>query len=106
MFMFNPIEYGWMPRCVFKSLTGLSCPGCGLLRAVHALLHGRVAEAVAYNYWLVLTAPYVGLLLLQQALPEGRLKTTAQRLLLHRCVVAFYAASFWGWFVLRNVWGC
>ena len=106
MFMFNPIDSVWMPRCLFKSLTGLNCPGCGMLRAVHAALHGRLSEAVGYNYWLMLTVPYVSVLGLQWLLPQGKLKTTTQRLLVHRCVVGFYIVTFLVWFVLRNVWGC
>lgn len=40
---------GWMPGCVFRKLTGLDCPGCGMTRGTYALLHGRVLEAFAYN---------------------------------------------------------
>ena len=103
--MFNPIDYGWMPRCLVKQITGLSCPGCGLLRAVHAALHGRLAEAVSYNYWLLLTVPYVVALAMTWLLPAGRLKEKTQRLLLHRCVFSFYVATFLVWFVVRNIYG-
>ena len=105
MFMFNPIDYGWMPRCVVKQLTGLSCPGCGLLRAVHAALHGRFSEAVSYNYWLLLTVPYVAALAAARLLPKGGLKEKTQRLLESRCVIGFYLVSFVAWFVVRNVYG-
>ena len=47
------------PRCAFKGLTGLDCPGCGAQRAAHALMHGRLAEAWGYNaalFFLVLLA--------------------------------------------------
>lgn len=40
---------GWMPGCVFREFTGLECPGCGMTRGTHALLHGRVVEAFSYN---------------------------------------------------------
>ncbi len=40
---------GWMPGCVFRKLTGLDCPGCGMTRGTYALLHGRVGEAFAFN---------------------------------------------------------
>ena len=42
-------ESGLYPRCMFRQLTGLDCPGCGSQRAIHALLHGHVAEAWGYN---------------------------------------------------------
>ena len=39
----------WFPGCLFHQFTGLNCPGCGMTRAVHAALHGRLAEAFRYN---------------------------------------------------------
>jgi hypothetical protein len=38
-----------LPKCPFKWLTGLDCPGCGATRMVHALLHGDVVSAFHYN---------------------------------------------------------
>ena len=52
-----------MPKCSFKLLTGLSCPGCGLQRAVHALLNGEPMKAIQYNYFLVYSGPTVLLLM-------------------------------------------
>ncbi len=47
----------FMPRCAFKALTGLDCPGCGSQRAFHALLHGRVAEAFEFNPSVFVSVP-------------------------------------------------
>ena len=44
--------------CTFYQLTGLSCPGCGLTRAITALLSGDVASALSYNPMLPLYALY------------------------------------------------
>jgi hypothetical protein len=49
LFVFDPATSGLFPPCVFHALTGLHCPGCGSLRALHALLHGDVAQALAFN---------------------------------------------------------
>ena len=46
----NPVQYWFMPKCMFKLLTGYSCPGCGIQRALYALLHGDVIKAIQYNY--------------------------------------------------------
>lgn len=35
--------------CIFYNIFGIPCPGCGLTRSVMALLHGNIAESVAYN---------------------------------------------------------
>ncbi|MBF6024135.1 DUF2752 domain-containing protein [Lysobacter niastensis] len=63
-----------LPRCVFQMVTGLYCPGCGMTRALHALLHGDLATAWAMNPLVVLmlaTAPLMAWhqLKLQPALP-------------------------------------
>ena len=49
VYTFPPTEYAFYPRCVFKQMTGMDCPGCGSTRAMHHLLHGRVAEAFKLN---------------------------------------------------------
>lgn len=45
------------PRCTLVRVTGLYCPGCGSLRAAHALAHGRVHEAAAWNPLLMVLSP-------------------------------------------------
>ena len=50
------------PRCPFLMLTGWECPGCGSQRAIHSLLHLDIAAAWRYNALLVLSIPYVVLL--------------------------------------------
>ena len=42
------------PPCVFRLLTGWHCPGCGSLRALHALTDGNVVLAWSMNPLLVL----------------------------------------------------
>jgi hypothetical protein len=56
-----PGESGLYPRCVFHLLTGLHCPGCGLTRCLHALLHGQWLQALAYNGLAVVALPLVAL---------------------------------------------
>jgi Protein of unknown function (DUF2752) len=40
---------GRYPTCPFLELTGWYCPGCGSLRALHALATGDPAGVVAHN---------------------------------------------------------
>jgi hypothetical protein len=54
LFFFRPGSYAIYPVCHFYSLTGLHCPGCGSLRALHELLHGNLIEAVRLNALLLL----------------------------------------------------
>ncbi len=45
----DPNQSGHYPTCPFLAVTGYYCPGCGSLRAVHALTHGDVGAAVGLN---------------------------------------------------------
>jgi hypothetical protein len=53
-------ERGWssLPAvCVYRNLLGIECLGCGMTRALAAIAHGRVADAVALNAGVLLAAP-------------------------------------------------
>ncbi len=87
---------GFMPRCVFRELTGWKCPGCGSQTALMALLDGHPADAFRANpaipfYLLYLAA------ILQPLSPRlrDRLTTPAALYLL--------AASILLWTLLRNL---
>ena len=49
---FNPSTAGFFPVCPLYSMTGLACPGCGMTRGLHALLHGDISTALGYNLLL------------------------------------------------------
>jgi hypothetical protein len=59
LYHFDPGRYGFYPRCHFHVVTGLACPGCGGLRALHALLHGELAVALRLNALVVAGPPAV-----------------------------------------------
>lgn len=42
--------------CLFHSLTGYYCPGCGGTRAVAGLLHGNILESLYYHPFVVYAA--------------------------------------------------
>jgi len=60
LFRVDPGRSSLYPRCPFHDLTGLHCPGCGSLRALHQLLHGRPLAALDLNPLLVLSLPILG----------------------------------------------
>jgi Protein of unknown function (DUF2752) len=43
--------------CPFRLVTGLPCPGCGMTRAWVFMTHGRVADAVSANPFVLVTMP-------------------------------------------------
>ena len=57
LFSYDPARYGFYPPCFLRAITGLNCPGCGSLRAIHQLLHGHVLEAARLNLLLVVSLP-------------------------------------------------
>ncbi|WBO83896.1 DUF2752 domain-containing protein [Hymenobacter yonginensis] len=103
-FRLNPAHYPF-PRCPVNWLTGLHCPGCGTQRALHALLHGRLTEAVGFNLLAATLAPLVALGLLH----EARLQLSGQprrRTLLYRPWLAWGIVGLTVMFtVLRNLPG-
>ena len=50
---FPPETSTFYPACPFYQWTGLLCPGCGGTRALAALAHGHLAEAVRWNGLIV-----------------------------------------------------
>jgi hypothetical protein len=49
-FVLDPAEHILFPRCVFYSLSGWYCPGCGSQRAIHSLLHLNIPGVVENNF--------------------------------------------------------
>jgi len=53
----SPEQPGHYPVCPFHYVTGLWCPGCGSLRALHALTRGDPATAVHRNVLALAALP-------------------------------------------------
>ena len=57
LYLVNPLQQlGWL-RCPVNLMTGFYCPGCGSLRAIHALLNGDLLSAVSNNLLAVIALP-------------------------------------------------
>ncbi len=59
LFTFEPGRSGLFPVCLFRFLTGYTCPGCGSTRAMHQLLHGDVVSAFELNPFFLLALPFL-----------------------------------------------
>ena len=66
--LFDPATSGLFPPCPLHYFTGLYCPGCGSLRAMHQLLQGNLREAWALNPMAVILLPFVAYGLTSEAL--------------------------------------
>ena len=52
-YFLDPVENILFPRCIFHSLTGYYCPGCGSQRAIHGLLHLNMKEVANHNFLFI-----------------------------------------------------
>ena len=89
------------PRCAFRMLTGLSCPGCGSQRALHALLHADIAEAFRMNALFVIELPLIVLLALSR-LPSERM-APLRRILSARTFILLLLLTIIIWTIVRNI---
>jgi len=70
--IFDPASSGIFPPCPVHYLTGWYCPGCGSLRALHALLRGDLMRAWAMNPLTVMLLPFLSYGLISEALVRMR----------------------------------
>ncbi len=70
--IFDPASSGIFPPCPVHYLTGWYCPGCGSLRALHALLHGNLMQAWAMNPLTVMLLPFLSYGLISEGLVRVR----------------------------------
>ncbi|MDP9393442.1 MAG: DUF2752 domain-containing protein, partial [Actinomycetota bacterium] len=96
----DPNEPGHYPTCPFLALTGLQCPGCGWLRALHALTRGNPVAAVDLNVLTVSALPLLAWLWLRWS--RRRLRGTVVTTAAHPAwlwALLVLVAVFW---VVRN----
>ena len=102
LFFLDPAVTSIYPSCPLHTLTGLYCPGCGGLRALHQTLHGNLSAALRLNPLFVLALPlilYELLLRLVSPLTGRPVRATLLRFLGPTTLLA--AALVY--FVLRNL---
>ena len=57
----DPNQPGRYPTCPFFAVTGHWCPGCGTLRALHAVTEGDLAAAAGLNLLAMASIPVLAL---------------------------------------------
>lgn len=97
----DPMEVRWMPKCIWKMMTGTDCPGCGSQRMAHALTHGDLRGAWHANAYALCMLPLICFMLWLEFFRERHPR-------LYRCVHAPLAIWILGvsvlvWWVARNL---
>lgn len=100
----DPIGAKWMPKCAFHAFTGLQCPACGFTRALHALLHGHLLEALRYNYFFIISIP-VAAAVAFTSWSECKAAIWLRPIAQGRFVILGYVALFFAWWIIRNILG-
>ena len=90
-------------QCPWRLLTGTLCPACGSQRALHALMHGHVSQALSYNYFFILSIPYALLAVLVSWYNYGHRFDSLKRIVFHPHVLKAYVILFLGWWIVRNL---
>ena len=101
LFVFEPGKSGFFPRCIFRSLTGFTCPGCGITRALHEVLHGHFINAFTLNPLFVLFIPLLLFALLRYTVIVMRGGVPRQNVVpaVYLYGLFFVILSFW---IFRN----
>jgi hypothetical protein len=100
LYTYNPLSVSFYPRCPSKWLTGYDCPGCGTLRALHALLHGNIANAWSYNPALFFAIPAIIFFSLSTHYAKGSL---AERICTGRYTPFVIFVAVIAWWICRNL---
>lgn len=95
-----------VPLCPLRAVTGLDCPFCGCLRAVHSLAHLHLGEAANHNLLFTLAVPFLvtGWALWLWRSVRDPSTATAQPHLPRRLTLALVGLTA-AFFVARNVPG-
>lgn len=86
----DPNRGGHYPTCPLLAITGIYCPFCGGLRAVHDLTHFDLGGALDRNPVVVIALPILTILWV----------LWAQRAFTGRQLLKVQAKPWWGWAVL------
>lgn len=102
LYRYPPTDQSFYPRCMFNYFTGLHCPGCGATRCLHALSHGDVQQAAAYNVVFLVVLPFL-LIWLARIWYSAVTGRTLHRIRFPTWSIHVFLIIIMGFWVLRNL---
>lgn len=103
LYVVDPSEHLWIPKCPTKLLFGIDCPGCGCQRAIHAFLHGDIIQAINYNPFIVFALPYAIIAAGYKYIRNMTLRNKIGSVIESKFMIYTYIVAFSFWFILRNI---
>lgn len=104
LYEYDPRETEWMPQCFFYKMTGLKCPGCGLQRAIHEILHGDLSAAWHYNHYLFIALPYISIVFIQPYLKHPLIFSKVALFFTNQYVAICFIIYTSLWWIMRNLY--
>lgn len=102
--LFNPMNEPMAPKCIVKTLTGLSCPGCGTQRTLHAIAIGRpLNEALSHNLFIIPATALLATLAAAYAIAPANKRPL--RLVTSNATLYTLLATIALWTIARNIYG-
>lgn len=97
----HPGDYRFIPSCPMKTVSGILCPGCGSVRALHFLLRGEVMMSLRCNVLMIPMSIWISVLLMKWY-RESFLKQTVN--IPYETKINYtFVAVFLAFFLLRNI---
>jgi len=102
LYRYNPIGSSIYPQCPLYATTGIYCPGCGSLRAIHQLAHGELLAALSFNPLMIISLPFLIYAFVSRAWQSFRGRSLPGVFLSRSWIMAIFWLIMAYW-VLRNV---
>lgn len=99
----NPLIPSFPIKCIWHDLTGTQCPACGFQRAIHSLAHGKISEALRYNYFFVISIPYAMLAIIATWYNYNHVFDKIRYFVYHRYTLKVYIIIYFFWWIVRNI---
>ena len=81
------VNYIFGTICPIAILLGVPCPGCGMTRAVIAVLHGQFIQAASYNAAVYVWAAYAVFWIIDRYIFENKKKKISMTVIIVVCIL-------------------